>query len=62
MPYTIVDGVVNIDTNNQVKVVRGGYVEVREDNQVPERPQNNVDAKNIDYSKYEKMLDEIRRK
>lgn len=62
MPYTIVDGVVNIDTNNQVKVVRGGYVEVRDDNQVPEQPQDNVDVKNIDYSKYEKMLNEVRRK
>ena len=61
MPYTIVDGTVNIDTNNQVKVVRGGYKEVREDNQVPEQPQN-VDVEKIDYSKYEKMLDEIRRK
>lgn len=61
MPYSIVDGTVNIDTNNQVKVVRGGYKEVREDNQVPEQPQN-VDVEKIDYSKYEKMLDEIRRK
>lgn len=61
MPYTIVDGTVNIDTNNQVKVVRGGYKEVRDDNQVPEQPPN-VDVEKIDYSKYEKMLDEIRRK
>lgn len=61
MPYTIVDGTVNIDTNNQVKVVRGGYKEVREDNQVPEQSQN-VDVKKIDYSKYEKMLNDIRRK
>ena len=61
MPYTITDGTVNIDTNNQVKVVRGGYKEVREDNPVPEQPQN-VDVEKIDYSKYEKMLDEIRRK
>lgn len=61
MPYTIVDGTVNIDTSNQVKVVRGGYKEVRDDNQVPEQPPN-VDVEKIDYSKYEKMLDEIRRK
>lgn len=61
MPYTIVDGTVSIDTNNQVKVVRGGYKEVRDDNQVPEQPPN-VDVEKIDYSKYEKMLDEIRRK
>ena len=61
MPYTITDGTVNIDINNQVKVVRGGYKEVREDNPVPEQPQN-VDVEKIDYSKYEKMLDEIRRK
>lgn len=61
MPYTITDGVVNIDTTKQVKVIRGGYKEIREDNQVPEQPQN-VDVKKIDYSKYEKMLEEIRRK
>lgn len=61
MPYTIVEGTVNIDTNNQVKVVRGGYKEVRNENQVPEQPQN-VDIEKIDYSKYEKMLEEIRRK
>ena len=61
MPYTIVEGTVNIDINNQVKVVRGGYKEVRNENQVPEQPQN-VDVEKIDYSKYEKMLEEIRRK
>lgn len=61
MPYSIVDGTVTIDITSQVKVIRGGYKEVRDDNQVPEQSQN-VSAEKIDYSKYEKILDEIRRK
>jgi len=59
MPYSITDGTVNIDTNNQVKVVRGGYKEIRADEGVPEQPQN-VDDKKIDYSRYKNILKEIK--
>lgn len=59
MPYSITDGIVNIDSNNQVKVVRGGYKEIRADEEVPEQPPN-VDVGKIDYSRYENILKEIK--
>lgn len=59
MPYSITDGTVSIDSNNQVKVVRGGYKEIRADEEVPEQPQN-VGVEKIDYSKYENILKEIK--
>ena len=59
MPYSITDGTVTIDSNSQVKVVRGGYKEIRADEEVPEQPQN-VDVEKIDYSKYEDILKEIK--
>ena len=59
MPYSITDGTVNIDSNNQVKVVRGGYKEIRANEEVPEQPPNSG-VKKIDYSKYENILNEIK--
>ena len=59
MPYSINDGTVNIDSNNQVKVVRGGYKEIRSDEEVPEQPPK-VDDKKIDYSSYENVLKELK--
>lgn len=59
MPYSITDGIVNIDSNNQVKVVRGGYKEIRSDEEVPEQPPK-VDGKKIDYSSYENVLKELK--
>lgn len=59
MPYSITDGTVNIDSSNQVKVVRGGYKEIRSDNDVPEQPPK-VDGKKIDYSSYENVLNELK--
>lgn len=59
MPYSIVDGTITIDTNNQVKVVRGGYKEIRADEGVPEQPQNSAEVK-IDYSKYKNILKKIK--
>lgn len=59
MPYSITDGTVNIDSNNQVKVVRGGYKEIRSDEKVPEQPPK-VDGKKIDYSSYENVLKELK--
>lgn len=59
MPYSITDGTVNIDSNNQVKVVRGGYKEIRSDEEVPEQPPK-VDGKKIDYSSYENVLKELK--
>lgn len=59
MPYSITDGTVTIDSTNQVKVVRGGYKEIRSDEDVPEQPPI-VDDKKIDYSKYENVLNELK--
>lgn len=59
MPYSITDVTVNIDSNNQVKVVRGGYKEIRSDEKVPEQPPK-VDGKKIDYSSYENVLKELK--
>lgn len=58
MPYTITDGVVNIDTSKQVKVVRGGYKEVRNYDE-PEQ-HSNKDVEKIDYSNYEKRLEKVK--
>ena len=59
MPYSITDGTVTIDSTNQVKVVRGGYKEIRADERVPEQPQN-VGVEKINYSKYENILNEVK--
>lgn len=59
MPYSITDGTVTIDSTNQVKVVRGGYKEIRADEGVPEQPQN-VGVEKINYSKYENILNEVK--
>lgn len=58
MPYTITDGDVNIDTSKQVKVVRGGYKEVR-DNEEPEQ-QPKEEVVKIDYSSYDERLRKIK--
>lgn len=59
IPYSIIDGTVAIDNTNQVKVVRGGYKEIRSNEDVPEQPPL-VDDKKIDYSKYENVLNELK--
>ena len=59
MSYSIKDGTVNIDSNSQVKVVRGGYKEVRTDEKVPEQSYN-VNVEKINYSKFEKILNEVK--
>lgn len=43
MPYTITDGVVSIDTSKQVKVVRGGYKEVRYEEKPEQQPKQEVE-------------------
>lgn len=58
MSYSITDGAISIDTSKQVKVVRGGYKEIREDKKVPEQPEK--DVKKIDYSRYKDILKEIK--
>ena len=58
MPYSITEGTVNIDNNNQVKVVRGGYKEIRAEEKEPEHPQKVEDK--IDYSSYENVLKELK--
>lgn len=58
MPYTITDGTVNIDTSKQVKVVRGGYKEVRYDEKPEQQPKKEVEK--IDYSKYEERIKKLK--
>ena len=58
MPYTITDGVVNIDTTKQIKVVRGGYKEVRYDQRPEQQPTKEVEK--IDYSTYEERIRKIK--
>lgn len=59
MPYSIIDNSIVIDFNNQVKVIRGGYTEVRADNSQPEQhPEKEVEK--IDYSYYEERLRKIK--
>lgn len=58
IPYTITDGVVNIDTSNQIKVVRGGYKEVRDEENPEQQPTKEVEK--IDYSSYEERLRKIK--
>ena len=57
MPYTITDGVVNIDASNQVKVVRGGYKEVREE-EPKQQPEKEVEK--IDYSEYRNRIEKLK--
>lgn len=58
MPYTITDGVVSIDSTNQVQVVRGGYQEVRSEEEPEQQPKQEVDK--IDYSDYENRIKKIK--
>lgn len=60
MPYTITDGVVSIDTSKQVKVVRGGYKEVRYEEKPEQQPKQEVEK--IDFSEYENRIKKLRRK
>lgn len=58
IPYTITNGDVNIDTSKQVKVVRGGYKEVRDYEEPEQQPKEEVVK--IDYSMYEERLRKIK--
>lgn len=58
MPYTITDGVVSIDTSKQVKVVRGGYKEVRYEEKPERQPKQEVEK--IDFSEYENRIKKIK--
>ena len=52
IPYSIIDGNVNFDLSKQVKVIKGGYQEVR----TKDRPEQSEKIDKIDYSKYELIL------
>lgn len=52
IPYSIIDGNVNFDLSKQVKVIKGGYQEVRTN----DRPEQSKKIDKIDYSKYELIL------
>ncbi len=56
IPYTLIGEVVEIDTTKQVKVIRGGDVEVSD---VPERQSERMVEK-INYSSYEERLEKIK--
>ncbi len=49
IPYSINDNILTLDVNSKVKVIKGGYVEVREN-------------KKIDYSEYQNRLDKLAKK
>lgn len=55
-PYLVEDGNISFDSGNQVKVIRGGYQEVRS-NDVPEQSEK-IDK--IDYSEYELILKKVK--
>ena len=55
-PYSVEDGNISFDSGNQVKVIRGGYQEVRS-NDVPEQSEK-IDK--IDYSEYELILKKVK--
>ena len=52
IPNSIIDGNVNFDLSKQVKVIKGGYQEVR----TKDRPEQSEKIDKIDYSKYELIL------
>lgn len=52
IPYSIIEGNVNFDLSKQVKVIKGGYQEVR----TKDRPEQSEKIDKIDYSKYELIL------
>lgn len=56
IPYSIIDGNVNFDLSKQVKVIKGGYQEVR----TKDRPEQSEKIDKIDYSKYELILKNIK--
>lgn len=61
MPYSINDGNVTIDSNSKVKVIRGGYKEIRNDESVPEQSQiEDANVEKIDYSRYENILKNLK--
>jgi len=62
MPYTIQNDETLIDSNSKVKVIRGGYEEVRDiglNNEVPEQ-QPTKEVEKIDYSEYEQRLKKVK--
>ena len=58
MPYTITDGVVSIDTSKQVKVVRGGYKEVRYEEKPEQQPKQEVEK--INYTEYKNRIKKLK--
>lgn len=52
IPYSIIDGNIDFDLSKQVKVIKGGYQEVR----TKDRPEQSEKIDKIDYSKYELIL------
>lgn len=56
MPYSVSNGTVMIDTTQQIKVVRSGYVEVRN----KDNPKQEEKLEKIDYSNYEKRIKKLK--
>lgn len=56
-PYSITNSEVTFNTDNQVKVIRGGYKEVRNDNGPEQHPKEEVEK--IDYSNYLSRIENL---
>lgn len=56
-PYSITNSEVTFNTDNQVKVIRGGYKEVRNDNGPEQHPKEEVGK--IDYSNYLSRIENL---
>lgn len=56
MPYSVSNGTVMIDTTQQIKVIRSGYVEVRN----KDNPKQEEKLEKIDYSNYEKRIKKLK--
>lgn len=59
MPYLIEDEIISIDNSSQIKVVRGGYKEVRSDKSASEQSLT-VKVEKIDYTKYKDVLKKLK--
>ncbi len=62
MGYLIEDSTANIDSNNKVRVIRGGYAEIRDDNLPEKEPEQRLEkeVEKIDYSNYKERLKKIK--
>jgi len=58
IPYTFTDGIITIDLDNKVEVIRGGYVEVGESPNLGQQSENRVDENY--YENYKERIKKIK--